>query len=175
LTGRTNDDLELGVRNEESKERSKNSSLANASKMSSAKSIENKTKNHAYETQMTYANNITKITDQQQVEFPAKVKPMLSTLVDKPFDNKDWVFEIKWDGVRSILLFHKSKRILELQSRNSKSITHRYPELIKALSLSMPSSSSLIKCKESVVLDGEIVVLDKRLDRGKNNESSNFS
>src|ERR671914_1773024 len=152
LTGRTNDVLKLGVRNEDSKERrGKNSSLAIASKMSSAKSIENTTKNH--ETQTTYANNITKITDQQQEEFPVKVKPMLSTLVDKPFDSKDWVFEVKWDGVRSILLFHKSKRILELQSRNSKSITHRYPELIKALSFSMPSSSSIIKCKESVVLD----------------------
>ena len=161
LTGRTNDVLKLGVRNEDSKERrGKNSSLAIASKMSRAKSIENTTKNH--ETQTTYANNITKISDQQQEEFPVKVKPMLSTLVDKPFDSKDWVFEVKWDGVRSILLFHKSKRILELQSRNSKSITHRYPDLIKALSFSMPSSSSLIKCKESVVLDGEIVVLDKK-------------
>ena len=163
LIARTNDVLKLGVRNEDSKERrGKNSSLANASKMSSAKRIENTTKNHAYENQMTYANNIIKINDQQQEEYPAKVKPMLSTLVDKPFDSKDWVFEVKWDGVRSILLFHKSKRILELQSRNSKSITHRYPELIKALSFSMPSSSSIIKCKESVVLDGEIVVLDKK-------------
>src|ERR671914_2299374 len=162
LTARTNDVLKLGVRSEDSKERRGKNSLANASKMSSAKRIENTTKNHAYENQMTYANNIIKITDQQQEEFAAKVKPMLSTLVDKPFDSKDWVFEVKWDGVRSILLFHKSKRILELQSRNSKSITHRYPELIKALSFSMPSSSSIIKCKESVVLDGEIVVLDKK-------------
>jgi bifunctional non-homologous end joining protein LigD len=96
LTGRTNDVLKLGARNEDSKERrGKNSSLANASKMSSAKSIENTTKNHAYETQMKYANNITDINDQQQEEFPAKVKPMLSTLVDKPFDSKDWVFEVK--------------------------------------------------------------------------------
>src|SRR5687768_2145704 len=45
LTGRTNDVLKLGVRIEDSKERrGKNSSLANASKMSSAKSIENTTK-----------------------------------------------------------------------------------------------------------------------------------
>jgi hypothetical protein len=77
LTGRTNDVLKLGVRNENSKERrGKNSSIANASKMSSAKSIENPTKDHAYETQMTYANNITEINDQQQEEFPAKVKSM---------------------------------------------------------------------------------------------------
>src|ERR671914_1097171 len=56
LTARTNDVLKLGVRSEDSKERrGKNSSLANASKMSSAKRIENTTKNHAYENQMTYA------------------------------------------------------------------------------------------------------------------------
>jgi bifunctional non-homologous end joining protein LigD len=83
---------------------------------------------------------------------------MLSTLVNEPFNNKDWVFEVKWDGVRSILFFHKTKGILEMQSRNGKSITHRYPEIIKALK----SISSAIKCKESAILDGEIVVSDKK-------------
>jgi bifunctional non-homologous end joining protein LigD len=58
---------------------------------------------------------------------------------------------------------HRKKGILELQSRNGKSITHRYPELVKVLDFSTPSSSSsVIKCKESVVLDGEVVVLDKK-------------
>ena len=110
LIARTNDVLKLGVRNEDSKERrGKNSSLANASKMSSAKRIENTTKNHAYENQMTYANNIIKINDQQQEEYPAKVKPMLSTLVDKPFDSKDWVFEVKWDGYVQYYFFISRK------------------------------------------------------------------
>jgi bifunctional non-homologous end joining protein LigD len=103
---------------------------------------------------------------QQEQEFPTKIKPMLSTLVDDPFNNKDWVFEVKWDGVRSILLFHKAKGILGLQSRNGKLITHRYPELLRALN-SPSTSSSLssklsIKCKESAILDGEIVVLDRK-------------
>src|SRR5918996_2211026 len=144
LTGRTNDDLET-ERNHTINEKST-------------------IKKQLVETQAAHTDKIGPATAKQQKEgFPVKVKPMLSTLVDKPFDSKEWVFEVKWDGVRSILLFHKSKRVLELQSRNGKSITHRYPELIKALSLSMlsSSSSSLIKCKESVVLDGEIVVLDK--------------
>src|ERR687898_903800 len=153
LTGRTNDDLKIGT-NEDKTDRSRTI-------------IEKNTiKKQVNETQITHASNVGTVTaKQQKEEFPARVKPMLSTLVDKPFDSKDWIFEVKWDGVRSILLFHKSKGILELQSRNGKSITHRYPELIKALSFSMPSShysSSVIKCKESVVLDGEIVVLDKK-------------
>src|ERR671910_2000209 len=85
------------------------------------------------------------VSNQQQKElgeFPTKIKPMLSTLVDKSFNSKDWVFEVKWDGVRSILLLHKKKGILELQSRNGKSITRRYPELVKALDFSTASSSS---------------------------------
>jgi bifunctional non-homologous end joining protein LigD len=58
---------------------------------------------------------------------------MLSTLIDKPFDNKEWVFEVKWDGVRAILFLHKTKGILKIVSRNGKTITHRYPEIIEAV------------------------------------------
>jgi bifunctional non-homologous end joining protein LigD len=148
LTRRTNDDLEIG-NNEDKTDRSRTINEKNI------------IKKQVNETQITSASNIGTVrTKQQKDEFPARVKPMLSTLVDKPFDSKEWVFEVKWDGVRSILLFHKLKEILELQSRNGKSITHRYPELMKALRGSM--TSSVIKCKESVVLDGEIVVLDKK-------------
>ena len=175
LTGRTNDDLRIGKDEDEDEDkedrRQKNSSIAKATKESNTRNVINTIERQANEAQMTYANNITTtLTDQQQKEeFPTKIKPMLSTLVDKPFDSKDWVFEIKWDGVRSILLLHKKKGILELQSRNGKSITHRYPELVKeltstssSLTSSSSSTSSIIKCKESVVLDGEIVVLDKK-------------
>src|SRR5919205_3746252 len=66
-------------------------------------------------------------------EFPRKIKPMLATAVDEPFNDKDWVFEVKWDGVRSILFFHKAKRIFEIKSRSDKAITFRYPELIEPL------------------------------------------
>jgi bifunctional non-homologous end joining protein LigD len=148
LTRRTNDDLEIG-NNEDKTDRSRTINEKNI------------IKKQVNKTQITSASNIGTVrAKQQRDEFPARVKPMLSTLVDKPFDSKEWVFEVKWDGVRSILLFHKSKEILELQSRNGKSITHRYPELMKELRGSM--TSSVIKCKESVVLDGEIVVLDKK-------------
>ena len=67
---------------------------------------------------------------------------MLATAIDKPFNDKAWVFEIKWDGVRSIFFLHKTKRILEIKSRSDKTITHRYPELIEPL-------NSAIKCQES--------------------------
>ena len=76
-------------------------------------------------------------------EFPTTVKPMLATLVDKPFSNKDWVFEIKWDGVRAMVFLSKTRQIFELKSRNDKSITHRYPELLSPL-------EAAINCRESV-------------------------
>ena len=79
---------------------------------------------------------------------------MLAGHVQLPFDNKDWVFEVKWDGVRAIFLQNKDEGTIEIQSRNGKSITHRYPEIIENV-------NSVLKCNESVVLDGEIIVLNK--------------
>jgi bifunctional non-homologous end joining protein LigD len=90
-------------------------------------------------------------------DFPSKVRPMLSTPIDKPFNDNKWDFEIKWDGVRAILYYNKSKNILELKSRTNKSIHHRYPEIINSI-----KASSVIRCNDSTVLDGEIVVLDKQ-------------
>jgi bifunctional non-homologous end joining protein LigD len=96
-------------------------------------------------------NNIVK-----KLQFPVvSVKPMLAQHSDKPFNNVDWIFEVKWDGVRAILLRNKANGITEIQSRNGKNITHRYPEILKAI------DSVIMKNNESIVLDGEIVVLNK--------------
>jgi bifunctional non-homologous end joining protein LigD len=90
-------------------------------------------------------------------EFPYEIPPMLATLLDKPFNSQDWVFEIKWDGVRAISFIHRSKEILKIQSRNGNTITQRYPELIESLR-SVKNENNF---KESIVFDGEIVILDK--------------
>ena len=161
LTGKTIDNLKDNKNLKD--RRMKSSSVAQATRRKSARGLEGSFKIRTSEDQTTFANNFARLTNNRQREdFVTKIKPMLSTLVDKPFDNKDWVFEVKWDGVRSILFLHRKKGILELQSRNGKSITHRYPELVKALGSSTPSSSPSVKCQESVVLDGEVVVLDKK-------------
>ena len=98
-------------------------------------------------------NNIN-VKKENNSQFPQSIKPMLAGHIDRPFDDKDWVFEVKWDGVRAILLHNKPKAITELQSRNGKDITHRYPEITNAI-------NAAIKSDESIVLDGEIVVLNK--------------
>lgn len=81
-----------------------------------------------------------------------KIKPMLATAIDKPFNNKEWVFEVKWDGVRA-LAFERNDTG-RLQSRNGNDITSTYPEVAEALQRSLTGI-------DSAILDGEIVVLDK--------------
>ncbi len=34
--------------------------------------------------------------------MPEHVVPALATLAEKPFSDPDWLFEIKWDGVRTL-------------------------------------------------------------------------
>lgn len=83
-------------------------------------------------------------------KFPEKLKPMLATLVDEPFDDPDWVYEVKWDGYRALALLNKNE--VELKSRNDKSFNEKFYPIPKILS----------KWNMDVVLDGEIVVLNKK-------------
>jgi bifunctional non-homologous end joining protein LigD len=82
-------------------------------------------------------------------KFSSFIKPMLATTSDKPFNNADWIFEIKWDGYRAISEINGND--IKLYSRNGLSFAKAYPKIIEALKeINLPC-----------VLDGEIVVLDK--------------
>lgn len=85
-----------------------------------------------------------------KTEMPHSVKPMLATLVDIPFDRQNWIFEIKWDGYRTLAEIHKGR--VELYSRQAKSFNQRFPSILEELK----------KMKVDVLLDGEIVVLDQK-------------
>ena len=52
---------------------------------------------------------------------------MLATLIEEPFDNEDWLFEIKWDGYRAIAYIENGS--VRLVSRNRNELTGQYPEL----------------------------------------------
>lgn len=78
------------------------------------------------------------------------VKPMLATLVDKPFDRKGWLFEIKWDGYRAIAEVNNN-RPCQLYSRRQNSFRDAYPSIVKALQ----------QLKYRAVFDGEIVAVDQ--------------
>ena len=51
---------------------------------------------------------------------------MLSTLVDEPFSNENWLYEIKWDGYRA--LAYMDKHHFELLSRNNLSFAEKYKD-----------------------------------------------
>ncbi|HWW89727.1 MAG TPA: DNA ligase D [Solirubrobacteraceae bacterium] len=81
--------------------------------------------------------------------MPARVAPMLARPGALPSDERQWAFEIKWDGVRAIAYSQPGE--LRLQSRNLKEITDSYPELAR-LNRNLSSHSA--------ILDGEIVAFD---------------
>jgi len=90
----------------------------------------------------------------RRARFPVKLSPMLATLVDKPFDNAEWQYEIKWDGYRTIAFCNKTK--VELKSRNGKSYNEKFYPVHKAVH----------DWNINAVVDGEVVVLD---ETGKSN------
>ena len=83
-------------------------------------------------------------------KIPESIKPMLATLVDKSFDDPDWLFEVKWDGYRTIAFIQNGD--VKLQSRNNKSFTEKY----------YPITESLKSWNTNAVIDCEIVVLNNK-------------
>jgi bifunctional non-homologous end joining protein LigD len=151
LTGRTNQDLETGKKDN-------NTTLVRETKRKDTIVDNAINDNRYYERKDKFTVLSRKLKEKEidaTIEFPIDIKPMLATAVDEPFNDKDWVFEVKWDGVRSILYLNKPKTIFEIRSRSNKTLTHRYPELVEPI-------KSAIRCRESIILDGEIVVLDKK-------------
>ena len=82
--------------------------------------------------------------------MPRKVQPMLTTLVNQSFNDKNWIFEIKWDGYR-ILAFLKGNKV-KLISRNQIDYSDVFDPIVKELQ----------SWKLHAVLDGEIVVVDEQ-------------
>jgi bifunctional non-homologous end joining protein LigD len=81
---------------------------------------------------------------------PGKVDVMLAEAREKAFTAPGWLFEIKYDGFR-VLAFTEKGRV-QLRFRRGRDVTELYPELVLALSK---------LTAESLVLDGEVVVLDE--------------
>jgi bifunctional non-homologous end joining protein LigD len=95
-------------------------------------------------------NSRTKTAKQNRSElsFPKNIQPMLATLVDKPFDEPGWTYEIKWDGYRAIAYLENGQ--VQLLSRNNKSFNEKF----------YPVYDELRKWKGTLVLDGEIIVVN---------------
>ena len=85
----------------------------------------------------------------KKMKFPTLLQPMLATLVDKPFDEEGWLYEVKWDGYRTIALLNSKST--DLLSRNNKSFNEKF----------YPVYDALKDLKINAVLDGEIIVADE--------------
>lgn len=100
--------------------------------------------------QDTGSNTIPSIRHGKAVKIKSFKKPMLATITKTPFDDKEWLFEIKWDGYRAIAEIKKQK--LKFYSRNGIDFSQRFPAVFSALK----------KIKHDVILDGEIVLLNEK-------------
>jgi bifunctional non-homologous end joining protein LigD len=107
-------------------------------------SIKKSESNHSMKDTSSYSN--------KTEDFFSRVAPMLASPVDNAFNDNEWVFEIKWDGVRAILFKENDK--IKLQSRSGNDITEKYPEILT-------SARECLKGCKSAIIDGEIVVLDE--------------
>jgi DNA ligase D-like protein (predicted ligase)/DNA ligase D-like protein (predicted 3'-phosphoesterase) len=72
-------------------------------------------------------------------------KPMLAERAEAPFTAQDWIFEVKWDGIRAISYVDGE---ISVRSRTGTDLSRKCPEL-----------AELKELTRRVVLDGEIVIM----------------
>jgi len=83
--------------------------------------------------------------------FPAEnIKPMLAKLSRQIIDNEDWLYEMKYDGYRTVAKINNGKA--ELFSRNGNSLTKSFQTI----------TNELDTISESIILDGEVVIENKK-------------
>ena len=110
---------------------------------------ESPSKNQPSKSSASSASSAVVVSGPVKRPMPTTIHPMLAESIEKPFDDPDWLFEIKWDGYRAIAFIENGK--VRLVSRNQNELTARYPEL-----KDMPE---FVKAK-TAILDGEVVALD---------------
>ena len=78
------------------------------------------------------------------------IRPMEPRSAKSPFDDPEYRFQLKWDGVRMLAFLEEGR--VRLQNRKGHDRTEQYPELQQI--------STLVEAKEAL-LDGEVVVLEE--------------
>jgi bifunctional non-homologous end joining protein LigD len=82
--------------------------------------------------------------------MPDRVAPMLARIGKLPRNEEDYGFEVKWDGIRTVVFCDHGH--IHLQGRNFTDFTPRYPE-VRALARDLGA--------RRLILDGEIVAFDE--------------
>ena len=76
-----------------------------------------------------------------------KLSPMLLHEVNKPFNNNEYLYELKFDGVRTFIFINNDKIIIK--SRRGLILNDVYPELLSIKNIT----------SKTVIFDGEIVLM----------------
>lgn len=85
------------------------------------------------------------------------IKPMLLHTNDEPFDDGNWLHELKLDGWR--VLLHKHGERVEAFSRHGLRVTQRFPEL-REVSSAIRSYEAILDCEGVCYRDGKTVFED---------------
>jgi len=94
--------------------------------------------------------NAAELPGARAASMPSEISVTLAKLADKPFSDPGWLFEIKWDGIRTVALVEKGS--VRLFSRSKRDVTSEFPEF-----QDLPRHVRA----GTVILDGEIVTLDE--------------
>jgi bifunctional non-homologous end joining protein LigD len=81
---------------------------------------------------------------------PRFIEPMKAKLVEEPPTTGDWLYELKFDGIRLIAIKNGEK--VSILSRNQNEQSGRFPDIVEAI-----ETLSVREC----VIDGEVVALDE--------------
>src|SRR6202795_534676 len=90
--------------------------------------------------------------DQLQIDlesFPDELRPMQAASAEAPFSSPEYVFEVKWDGLR-LIVFRDRDGGVRLMDRGLNDLTADLPEVAHAARRIPPGS----------VIDGELVATD---------------
>jgi DNA ligase D-like protein (predicted ligase)/DNA ligase D-like protein (predicted 3'-phosphoesterase) len=107
--------------------------------------------NAEYRTHRTKENQwLLERVDAPQIDWPRDpIEPMLSRAADRPPESKDWIYEVKWDGIRAMISLDEGE--IRIHGRNRTDLTQQFPELLVAEEAFRATSA---------LFDGEIVCLD---------------
>ena len=88
--------------------------------------------------------------DQPQTDWlRVPIDPMLARLAERPPGSADFLYEVKWDGIRAIIALDEGQ--IRIRGRNGLDVTAQFPELLVSEQAFRATSA---------VFDGEIVCLE---------------
>ena len=85
-------------------------------------------------------------------KMPTQIEPMLAQIGEVIPESDDWLYEIKWDGVRALAFVDGDS--VRITGRKGTTIDVQYPEVAAALGQALKARSAII--------DGEIAALDEK-------------